>query len=102
MTREIKVVKDADKLIEKLAVTSVLGIAGALGTVWLGRKIIKRGINSFLKRLMIDPYSENLWEFVSASRKFGLQTIVETNLRTQEGTLIKRPLGSPKKLPNLN
>jgi len=51
---------------------------------------------------MVDSYSENLWEFISASRKFGLQTIIETNLRTQEGKLIKRPLGSPKRLPNLN
>ncbi|KJS82511.1 MAG: glutamate synthase [Peptococcaceae bacterium BICA1-8] len=94
--------KNKNIWIEKVAISSALGIAGALGTIWLGRKAFKKGTNSFLKRLMVDKYPENLWEFVSASRKFGLQTIVETNLRTQEGKMIKRPLGSPKKFPNLN
>jgi len=88
--------------LEKIAYISALGLIGTLGTVWLGRKIIKKGTNSFLKKLMIDSYPENLWEFVSASRKFGLQTIVETNLRTEAGKIITRPLGTPKKLPSLN
>jgi len=94
--------KNKNLWIEKVLISSALGIAGALGTIWLGRTAFKKGTNSFLKRLMVDKYPENLWEFVSASRKFGLQTIVETNLRTQEGKMIKRPLGSPKKFPNLN
>lgn len=94
--------KNIEKLVKKLIVNSSLGIAGTIGAVWLGRKLIKKTSNSILKRIMTDPYAENLWEFVSASRKYGLQTIVETNLRTQAGSLINRPLGSPKKFPNLN
>lgn len=94
--------KNKDGLIEKIVINSALGIAGAIGSVWLGRRLIKKAANSFLKRLMTDPYTENLWEFVSASRKYGLQTIIETNLRTQAGSVIKRPLGTPKKFPNLN
>ena len=80
--------KNKEKLVKKLIVNSSLGIAGTIGAVWLGRKLIKKISNSILKRIMTDPYAENLWEFVSASRKYGLQTIVETNLRTQAGSLI--------------
>ncbi|MFZ5945458.1 MAG: FMN-binding glutamate synthase family protein [Bacillota bacterium] len=94
--------KKGNELLDKVAISSFLGLLGAAGGIWLGRKAVKKTVNSFLHRIMVDLYSENLWEFVSASRKFGLQTIVETNLRTQGGKLIKRPLGSPRKFPNLN
>ncbi|MFZ5753083.1 MAG: FMN-binding glutamate synthase family protein [Bacillota bacterium] len=88
--------------LRKLLFSTPLGILGALGTIWLGRRAIKKVSNSFIQRLMVDSYSENLWEFVSASRKVGLQTIVETNLRAQKGKMINRPLGSPKTFPNLD
>ncbi|NLT94543.1 MAG: FMN-binding glutamate synthase family protein [Clostridia bacterium] len=93
--------KKNDDLLNKIALGSALGAAGALGVLWLGRKLIKKGTNYFLKTLMTDPYVENLWEFLSVARKYGLQTIVETNLRTEAGSIIHRPLGSPKKFPNL-
>ncbi|WP_243131585.1 FMN-binding glutamate synthase family protein [Desulfallas thermosapovorans] len=64
--------------------------------------MIDKAADGLLRRLMVDPYGENLWEFVSASRKTGLQKIVETNLRAQEGKVIKRPLGSPKKIPDFD
>jgi len=88
--------------LKKVLFTAALGFIGYKGAVWLGRKAIDRANDSFVHRIMVDPYSENLWEFVSASRRTGLQKIVETNLRAQEGKLIKRPLGSPKKIPNFD
>src|SRR5690606_1689334 len=42
------------------------------------------------------------WEFVSASRRPGLQTIVETSLRAHQGTPLYRPLGSPRSWPNMS
>ncbi|MGF7185932.1 glutamate synthase domain-containing protein 2 [Desulfitispora alkaliphila] len=71
-------------------------------TRYLTRKTIKNTMNKATKRIMIDKYEENLWEFVSASTKATLQGIVETNLRSEEGKVLHRPLGSPKKFPNFN
>ena len=50
---------------------------------------------------MRDSYADNLWELVGATRHPGPRVIVETNLRAhEEGTVIERPLGSPKEWPD--
>lgn len=86
----------------KILMLTAAGVAGYYGLIWLGRKTIALTGNSFVHRIMVDNYQENLWEFVSAAKKVGLQNIVETNLRSQEGKQIDRPLGSPKKFPNFD
>lgn len=88
--------------LKKILLSSTVGVLGAAGSILLGRAVVKRTINSSLKRLMVDSYPENLWEMVSVSRKFGLQNILETNLRAQRGKIIERPFGSPRKFPNLD
>ncbi len=50
--------------------------------------------------VMTDLYDENLWELVSASSRVGLQNIAEANMRAERGTVIQRPLGSPKRFPD--
>ncbi len=79
-----------------LTVTGLTSLALAL----LSRPVLNIVHDLFFKRLMTDSYDENLWEFISAGSKVGLQTIVETNLRSIDGKLLNRPLGSPKKFPN--
>ncbi|MHB1128393.1 MAG: FMN-binding glutamate synthase family protein [Bacillota bacterium] len=83
-----------------------LGIAGGLlalvGGTFLSRYLIDRVFSKNLYRIMTDPYTENLWEFVSASSRIGLQNIVETNLRAEKGKVIGRPFGSPRKFPNFD
>ncbi len=71
-----------------------------LGLLLFSRPLINIVSDVFLKRLMTDSYDKNMWEFISAGTRVGMQTIVETNLRSHEGTVISRPLGSPKKFPN--
>jgi len=89
-----------DSWADKLGITAAAGIAIYYGGVWLTRSILKRATKSIVYRFMVDPYHENLWEPVSATRKVGLQNIIETELRSHEGKVIKRPLGSPKKFPD--
>lgn len=84
------------------AALTALGMTGYYGLTWLNRTLIKGITNNFVHRLMVDPYDENLWEPVSASKKVGIQNIIEANLRSQRGKVIKRPLGSPKNFPNLD
>ncbi|OIQ58645.1 glutamate synthase [NADPH] large chain precursor [Moorella thermoacetica] len=78
-----------------------LGSAGltCLGLWLFSRPLLNRIHDSFLKTVMTDPYEENFWEFVSAANRTGLQKIVETNLRAQEGKLLERPFGSPWRFP---
>ncbi len=89
-----------DDLTKKLLLASAAGIGGYYGLMWLGRKTVEIASNSFIHRIMVDKYQENLWEFASATRKVGIQNIVETNLRSEEGKQIQRPLGSPKSFPS--
>ncbi|MGI6226076.1 MAG: FMN-binding glutamate synthase family protein [Peptococcales bacterium] len=91
-----------DNLLNKVLFAFGVGIGSYYGLSWLGRKAINIVSDSFLHRLMVDKYQENLWEAVSATRKVGIQNIIETNLRSQEGKLIQRPLGSPKNFPDFN
>ncbi|KUO50465.1 MAG: glutamate synthase [Desulfitibacter sp. BRH_c19] len=93
---------DKDELIKKSLLVTAAGLTGYYGLLWLGRKTIEMATNSFIHRIMVDKFEENLWEFVSASRKVGLQNIVETNLRSQEGKVIHRPLGSPRSFPDFD
>lgn len=94
--------RNGGKKVKNFAALTALGMTGYYGLTWLKRTVIKGVTNNFVHRLMVDPYAANLWEPISASKKVGIQNIVEANLRSQEGNVIKRPLGSPKSFPNLD
>ncbi|MGI6686551.1 MAG: FMN-binding glutamate synthase family protein [Bacillota bacterium] len=75
---------------------------GYFGVKWGSRFLINKVFDSALKKVMTDMYDENIWELISAATRIGPQIVIETNLRAQEGKLINRPLGSPKKFPSLD
>lgn len=77
-------------------------LGGTAGIKYLGRSIANRLFDQATKTFMTDQYDKNLWEFVSASSRVGLQNIEEINLRSELGKVIDRPLGSPKKFPSIN
>ncbi|HZK85798.1 MAG TPA: FMN-binding glutamate synthase family protein [Desulfosporosinus sp.] len=64
------------------------------------RTIVQRLFGLVIERLLSDNYEENLMELWSAVRRTSVQTILEIGLRAEEGKLIKRPLGTAKKLPH--
>ena len=64
------------------------------------RTIVQRLFGLVVERLLSDKYHENLMELWSAVRRTSVQTILEVGLRAEEGKLIQRPLGSPKKMPH--
>lgn len=80
---------------------TALGTAGltALGLWLFWRPFINRASDRFLRVLLTDPYSENLWELFSAASRTGFQKIAETSLRAHTGKLILRPIGGPRQLP---
>lgn len=82
-------------------------LAGGAVLGWWGAKKLVRAFaasigRDALKTIMTDSYSENLWELYSASSRFGLQEIVELNLRSETGQVIERPLGSPRSFPGFD
>ncbi len=76
-------------------------VGGLTIAKYIGRSIINRIFDKATKTIMTDEYGENLWEFVTAGSRIGLQNIIELNLRSESGQIIERPLGSPKKYPSV-
>lgn len=91
-----------NKWANKLLLYSLGSLLGYQGIKLIGRRVFRDISTDAIKTLMTDLYDENLWEFISATTKYTPQIVVETNLRSQEGKVIKRPLGSPRKMPSLD
>ncbi|HHY67774.1 MAG TPA: FMN-binding glutamate synthase family protein [Alicyclobacillus sp.] len=85
-------------------------LVGSLVTVLLvvlvlwrkGRHWIDMAADRTLGILVTDPYRHNLWEFISASRRSGVQLLIENSMRAATGEVIKRPMGSPKPSPQFD
>ena len=75
-----------------------LAAVGYLGVSFVSRKIFKSAANKISNRLATDKYDENMFDFLRSIVRTSPQAILETNLRSQEGKRIWRPLGSSKKL----
>lgn len=73
-----------------------IGIMGVL----FARPVIKWGLGLFMKRIMKDRYSENIWEMVTAMTRIPPRVVVENSLRAHSGKVIKRPFGTPRKFLN--
>ncbi|MBP2649930.1 MAG: ferredoxin-dependent glutamate synthase [Firmicutes bacterium] len=60
------------------------------------RYSIKKITNHALEILLTDKYTQNLAEFLPSLKRFSVLNAIELSLRTEEGQVITRPLGSPK------
>lgn len=69
---------------------------------FLGRFVFDCLIAYMGKIVMTDKYTENLLELFSAVTRFGPQQIMELNLRAERGKSVHRPLGPPKRMPDLD
>ncbi|MFZ5646633.1 MAG: FMN-binding glutamate synthase family protein [Bacillota bacterium] len=79
-----------------------LGLIGTAGAALLGRWFAGRAVKRALYRFMTDTYDENLWEVISAGIRTSPQVILETNLRSERGKTINRPIGGPKRFPDFS
>ncbi|MBS4021014.1 MAG: FMN-binding glutamate synthase family protein [Dethiobacter sp.] len=76
--------------------------AGAMAASILTRRFVNNVHDKAVKKLIKNPYDKNMFELISSGSRIGLQTIVETDMRATEGKVLARPMGSPKKFPNLD
>lgn len=91
--------KEKDDAFKDIALFATAGVTGLLGSVVLARLAINKVFDWATSVIMTDVYDENLVEFYSAGRRMGAQNIMETNLRSEKGQALARPLGTPKKMP---
>ncbi len=62
---------------------------------WLMKRLTNGVVDSVLDRVIQDPYTENLFSFVTIAQKLTPRAIVEATMRAESGKPIERPLGSP-------
>lgn len=78
-----------------MAMVSGIIIAGvAIFVLW--RPDLNLWIDAFVKRMMKDPYPENIGEMYNVIAKVGFQNIFESDLRATSGEPLQRPFGTPK------
>lgn len=78
----------------------VVGLGGLL-LFLLWRPVFAVMVRKLTKVMMTDPYDKNMTELLSSSTRYGIQNILETSLRAQEGAALMRPFGSPRRYPHL-
>ncbi len=61
------------------------------------RIVIGKIIDIAVKRLLSDKYTQNISELWSSIHRFSVLNLIETGLRAENGKIIARPLGSPKR-----
>jgi glutamate synthase domain-containing protein 2 len=62
------------------------------------RKMMDAMVDSTFRRMMQDPYTENIFAMVTIIQKLSMRAIVEAGMRAETGRPISRPLGSPNVL----
>ncbi len=84
-----------------LAVSLGFLITALVGLI-LWKPALNLWVDSFIKRIMKDPYPENLSEMYNVFAKVGIQNVLESDLRGTTGKPLQRPFGSPKHFSDWN
>lgn len=66
------------------------------------RYLVGLQIKDFLGKLLSDKYTQNLMEIWPAGKRISVLNILEIGLRSQNGKIVTRPIGSPKKFPGFD
>lgn len=72
-----------------LAALLLLAVLGLL----LWRPAFDRAVDRALRRLLKDPYPENLWDLIIGMTRVPPHLLLETELRAETGKMLERPLG---------
>lgn len=85
-----------------VAVLVVMGLLGWLLATPLLRTIINRMADDAVRRIFTEPYTKNLWEGTHAVQRFGMEWVVENELRSARAEALMKPLGSGRKFPHFD
>jgi glutamate synthase domain-containing protein 2 len=85
-----------EPVIIEYIITFIISFAVVAGlSLLLWRPVANWAVDAFVKRLMKDPYPENIMEMYNVFAKIGFQNVLEADLRGTSGKMLKRPFGSP-------
>lgn len=66
---------------------------------WITKKMMNSIMNTmmdhYMRRMLQEPYTENLFSFITIMQKLTPRAIFEAGMRAETGKPINRPLGSP-------
>ncbi|PDO11652.1 MAG: FMN-binding glutamate synthase family protein [Candidatus Reconcilbacillus cellulovorans] len=71
---------------------------GAAVVVFSARTVLRRVVGRAVRRVVTDPYKENVAEMLPAFLRMPPHLAIENSLRAETGTLIERPFGSALRL----
>lgn len=58
-------------------------------------RIVNTVVDAVVNRILQDPYTENLYSYVTVVQKLSARALVEAGMRAETGKPLERPLGSP-------
>lgn len=68
----------------------------AVGGIFLSRKAIDYVVDWVTYNLITDKYEKNLWMLASSVQRFGMNKLIQTELRAHTDSFIERPIGGPR------
>jgi glutamate synthase domain-containing protein 2 len=80
----------------------IAGLAAVLVLLFLMEIYFIFRVRLFTKRLLTDTYKDNLYGMFHSVQRVGVENIIEMSLRAQQGKVLKRPMGSSRKLPDFS
>ncbi len=85
-----------------LAVFVGLGLTGVLFLPKFIRYQLDQQVKQVTSRLFTEPYTKNIFEGVTALRKFGVQWAVENELRSHSPVALSKPMGTHRPFPHFD
>lgn len=75
---------------------------GGAGLIAGSRLVAELMADRVVRIITQDPYRENMYEAISSFQRASVQNIIETDLRATDPSILRRPLGSPRKFPGFH
>ncbi|MHB1956800.1 MAG: FMN-binding glutamate synthase family protein [Sulfobacillus sp.] len=85
-----------------LATFTLLGLTGVLFLPKFIRHQLEQQLKQATSRLFTESYTKNIFEGVTALRKFGIQWAVENELRSHHPAALLKPIGTHRPFPHFD
>ncbi|WP_035486935.1 FMN-binding glutamate synthase family protein [Alicyclobacillus contaminans] len=86
----------------QLVIWATLGLLALLTAPLWGRWIFLRVFRDAVRKLFEEPYTDNIAEGLTGVRKFGIQWVIENELRSHEGVPLAKPIGTTRHFPHFD
>jgi glutamate synthase domain-containing protein 2 len=80
----------------------LIGVLALIGLFILIELYIIFRVRLFVGRMLTDGYKDNIYGMIHSAQRTGLENVIELSLRAERGKVLKRPMGTARKLPNFS